>query len=361
MSERRALHTSNYLNDKIYFLGGETDRASHTNDFFYLDVSAPFTLDSLPIVDLTRNVQIAKHKRATSSVCGPNKDTIFLFGGDIDGDESAASLVYTFNISVPQWTNTNIEGPQPQRRVASSVVCDENARMYIFGGTNGDGYQNDFDILDTDQLTWSLGSRVNIPPPMDLATANLLSNGKIVYLGGYSNRQLIDMSKIYLYDTINDEWSRMFTMGTPPRGRAWHSAILTQDGRIIVYGGVPVSPDDQLSVLDTTVLPFKWSIPEISFTPSSAPYSWIYKGSAPAVYSNQIVMLDISDKNDYNRGTSLKLDIGQENPYFILALPIVYTSFYIFGTYITLTEVMLYLFFIKEEKGKESKCTIKLM
>ncbi|CAG8515801.1 3642_t:CDS:2 [Funneliformis mosseae] len=297
----RALHTSNYLKDKIYFLGGETDRASHTNDFFYLDVSAPFTLDSLPIVDLTRNVQIAKHKRATSSVCGPNKDTIFLFGGDIDGDESAASLVYTFNISVPQWTNTKIGGPQPQRRVASSVVCDENARMYIFGGTNGDGYQNDFDILDTDQLTWSLGSRVNIPPPMDLATANLLSNGKIVYLGGYSNGQLIDMSK--------------FMMGTPPRGRAWHSAILTQDGRIIVYGGVPVSPDDQLSVLDTTVLPFKWSIPEISFTPSSAPYrghtatlvgnymivsfGWIYKGSAPAVYSNQIVMLDISDKNDY--------------------------------------------------------------
>ncbi|CAI2185698.1 17716_t:CDS:2 [Funneliformis geosporum] len=312
----RSLHTANYINDKIYFLGGETDTASYTNDFFYLDVSAPFTLNSLPIVDLTRNVQIAKLQRASSTVCGPNKDTIFLFGGWIDIDESAASLVYTFNISVPQWTNTNIRGPQPNRRVASSVVCDDkDARMYIFGGTNNEGYKNDFDILDTDQITWSLGNRINIPPPMDLATANLLSDGKIVYLGGYSNGQLISMSKIYLYDTINDEWLRMITMDTPPNGRAWHSAVLTHDGRIIVYGGVPVSSYDKLSVLDTTVQPFRWSIPEIIFTPSSAPYmghtatlvgnlmivafGLIDKGSAPDVYSNQILMLDISDKYDY--------------------------------------------------------------
>ncbi|CAG8456521.1 1379_t:CDS:2 [Funneliformis caledonium] len=275
----RALHTANYVNDKIYFLGGETDTTSYTNDFFYLDVSAPFTLDSLPIVDITSKVQIAKHQRATSTVCGPNKDTIFLFGGTIDIDESAASLVYAFNISVPQWTNTNIRGTQPKRRKASSVVCDGNARMFIFGGTNSEGYQNDFDILDTDQLTWSLGSSKNIPPPMELATANLLSNGKIVYLGGYSNVQFINMSKIYLYDTINDEWLRMFTTGTPPSGRAWHSAVLTQDGRIIVYGGVPVSPDQQLSVLDTTETIFRWSIPEIKFTPTYLCYKYFVRNA----------------------------------------------------------------------------------
>ncbi|CAG8446410.1 6100_t:CDS:2 [Funneliformis mosseae] len=191
------------------------------------NASAPFTLDSLPIVDITSKVQIAKHQRVTSTVCDPNKDTIFLFGVTIDIDESAASLVYAFNISVPQLTNTNIRGTQPKRRKASSVVCDGNARMFIFGGTNSE-----------DQLTWSLGSSKNIPPPMELATANLLSNGKIVYLGGYSNVQFNNMSK--------------FTTGTQPSGRAWHSAVLTQDGRIIVYGGVPVSPDEQLSVLVTT-------------------------------------------------------------------------------------------------------------
>ena len=35
---RRNDHTASYLDDKIYFLGGETDYTSFTSDFFYLDV-----------------------------------------------------------------------------------------------------------------------------------------------------------------------------------------------------------------------------------------------------------------------------------------------------------------------------------
>ena len=47
------------------------------------------------------------------------------------------------------------------------------------------------------------------------------------------------------------------------------------DGRIIIYGGKgsgdqPVH--DLVSVLDTTIQPFRWTIPHINFTPISAPY-----------------------------------------------------------------------------------------
>jgi hypothetical protein len=52
--------------------------------------------------------------------------------------------------------------------------------------------------------------------------------------------------------------------------------LLAQDGRIIVYGGNllgGIPAPEPLLVLDTTVQPFKWSIPNVSFMPSFAP-SW---------------------------------------------------------------------------------------
>ncbi|CAG8659014.1 2663_t:CDS:2, partial [Funneliformis mosseae] len=273
----RAFHTSNYINDKIYFLGGGIETTEYTNDFFYLNVSVPFTLDSLPIFNVSSNVQIAKHGRATSTVCGHNKDTIFLFGGDFDDDESALPLVFAFNISIPQWTNANVRGLEPIRRRWSSSACDKQ-KMYIFAGYNShqSTFRNDFDILDINRLTWSLGSKVNIPNPRDVATATILSDGKIVFLGGNGDGNIINMSEINLYDTNNDKWSQMVTNGTPPAGRMGHTTVLTKDGRIIVYGGQtfdgPLAHHDQLSVLDTTEQIFRWSIPEIKYTPISAPY-----------------------------------------------------------------------------------------
>ncbi|CAB4408070.1 unnamed protein product [Rhizophagus irregularis] len=77
-------HTASYMDNKIYFLGGMTEKYSEdTNDFFYLDVSKPFNLDStLPIFDLSNDARyIHPHHNGVSTICGPNKDTIFIIGG----------------------------------------------------------------------------------------------------------------------------------------------------------------------------------------------------------------------------------------------------------------------------------------
>jgi hypothetical protein len=179
----RVQHTASYVDNKIYFLGGSTNEKTYTNDFFYLDVSKPFTLDSdLPIVDLSDKTSIPNHATATSSVCGSNKDTIFLFGGTFEDD--TAPLVFAFNISNPVWTIVNDKGSKPIRRSLSSGVCSENAKIYSFGGVNGGIVRNDFDIFDTNQFIWSAGNNLNTPPPMDTIAATLLPDGRIVYLGG---------------------------------------------------------------------------------------------------------------------------------------------------------------------------------
>src|SRR5687768_824667 len=131
----RSEHTANHINGKIYFLGGSTNANQHTSDFFYLDISEPFKISSgsiLPIVDLTNITDIIKHTRATSAVCGPNKDIIFLFGGELS--TGGIGPLVAFNTSNQLWNVANDKGTIPIRRRFLPSVCDNNAKFYIFGG-----------------------------------------------------------------------------------------------------------------------------------------------------------------------------------------------------------------------------------
>ncbi|CAB4408089.1 unnamed protein product [Rhizophagus irregularis] len=93
------------------------------------------------------------------------------------------------------------------------------------------------------------------------------------------------------------------TTGIEPSLRDLHTAVLTQDGLIIIYGGAsntgsPVP--DQISVLDTKVNPFNWSIPNIDPAPSSAPFRLYWNTTIYGVVgSNRIHMIDASEKNNY--------------------------------------------------------------
>src|SRR6185437_13882272 len=81
----RAWHSSVLINNKLYFSGGNKDAyiINATNEFFYLDVSKPFTTtddDSMQWVDLTYPGGPLK-TGATACIGGKNNDMIFIFGG----------------------------------------------------------------------------------------------------------------------------------------------------------------------------------------------------------------------------------------------------------------------------------------
>jgi hypothetical protein len=188
----RSNHTANYVDNKIYFLGGETEEKNYTNDFFYLDVSKPFTLNSdLPVVDLSSKPLIYSNVFPITTVCGSKNDTIFLIGGEFE--DNTAPLVFAFNASNQVWNNVDSGSKPPaRRRLAASTCNDESGKIYMFGGAIFDANnlpisRNDILIFDTNQFIWSIGSTLNAPPPITIATANILPDGIIVYLGGLAS------------------------------------------------------------------------------------------------------------------------------------------------------------------------------
>ncbi|RIB26666.1 hypothetical protein C2G38_2064333, partial [Gigaspora rosea] len=198
---------------------------------------------------------------ASLSVGGPNNNIICLLNHlTTSNDYSNDIIVYAFDTVTETWSTPNISGQIPLSRQQFQAVNDTNDKIYMFGGTqfhntslSSEVIFNDIYILDTLILTWIQGSNVNAPTPRVDFTATLLNNGHILYIGGTVGVGIIYMSKIPTYNTNNNSWNTIFATGDTLNSRSWHTAVLSPDGHVIIYGG-------GITSLDTTVNPYKWSI-----------------------------------------------------------------------------------------------------
>ncbi|CAB4427979.1 unnamed protein product [Rhizophagus irregularis] len=186
--------------------------------------------------------------------------------------------------------------------------------MYRFGGnfqpSGNPVINNKMNILDIHTRVWRSNGA---PVGMYDHTGTLLPNGYIVYIGGRFSELLVNMSKLLLYNTNDDTWTPKETFGDTPTPRAYHSAVLTQDGRIIVYGGIDGTAADDLVILDTSQANYTWSIANVS---TKSPLSHTYHTATLVGHymivifgknnefitqttKNEVFILDTSDKSNY--------------------------------------------------------------
>ncbi|CAG8556726.1 14522_t:CDS:2, partial [Gigaspora margarita] len=130
----------------------------------------------------------------------------------------------------------------------------------VVGDANVGPNFNTMNVLDTKTLSWSsLNLITNIQTPRVSFTATLLNNSLITYIGG------LDATNINI--NMNEQ-----TTGNTVTARNSHSVVLTQDGRIIIFGGSSANSstcgttfraNPDITVLNTNVSPYEWSIPNI--------------------------------------------------------------------------------------------------
>ncbi|RIB23249.1 hypothetical protein C2G38_884558 [Gigaspora rosea] len=231
------------------------------NEFIYLDVSKPFTTTdnvSMPWIDLTYTGGPTK-LYATARIGGKNNDMIFIFG---DYPPSVnQSFVNQFDTSKQQWINITSVGNVPTNRYYISCANFDNGSIAIFSCTPS---SNDLWVFNTLTLTWSLSNATNAPLPMYGYCAVTLPDGNILYIGGFSYNpaNFMPMNNLPLYNTKYDTWTNLNISGPTPTPRESFSAVLTSDGRIIIFGGnsnLTVLGD--LWILDITTI--QWSIGKI--------------------------------------------------------------------------------------------------
>ncbi|RIB23248.1 hypothetical protein C2G38_2139843 [Gigaspora rosea] len=208
----RSYHSSVLIDNKLYFSGGSLNYSSSsiTNEFFYLDVSKPFTTtdkDSMPWIDLTYTGGPLK-AGATTCIGGKNNDMIFILGGTFN-----QSFVNQFDTSKRQWINITSVGNVPTDRIDISCANFDNGLIAIFSGvssSNSIPFPNDLWIFNTLTLTWSLSSATNAPLNLFSYCAVTLPDGNILYIGGigyYSN--YMPMNNLPLYNTKYDTWTNL--------------------------------------------------------------------------------------------------------------------------------------------------------
>ncbi|KAF0549454.1 galactose oxidase [Gigaspora margarita] len=277
----RREQTSTLVGTRLYFFGGGS--TSPTNEVWYLDLSNSFNI-SAPSWH-SDVVMPVEYNFGTSCLSPIDNSTVFLIGGRtwIANNYLYTSSVYKFNSKTSQWTTPTINNFNSSFTTRNEIqaIIDNNGQIFVFGGINYNSstslIYNDMNILDITTMTWSTLTQSQSSLTHALYTATLLPNGLIVYIGGLSGSSTStspsNMAQIQVFDIKSYTWSTKPASGSTIASRVAHSAVLTQNGNIIIYGGSTVNNSDIIGVLsDIAVLntnSWVWSVPSVSGTSAS--------------------------------------------------------------------------------------------
>ncbi|GBC23899.1 hypothetical protein GLOIN_2v1806167 [Rhizophagus irregularis DAOM 181602=DAOM 197198] len=273
LPSQRYLHTVTLIDNNLYIIGGQylTDTSIEIigKEFICLDVSNPFNTWELSWENLTDINMVPPHIGAASAQSVAN---MFLYGG-ISTNNDEKDLVYIFDTrgnSTNSWITLNAIGKTNKAFLTS---IDNDGKITDYG-------------------------------------AVLLPNKNIIYLGGsIINNEPLTLNEVYLYDTIQDNWSIKTTSGYIPSRRFAFSAVLSLDGqKIIIFGGKWTTNLTALYELDLTN--FNWYIPKVSGQIQDPRY-W-HKANVIGKYmvisfgccydqsiESDILLLDISNDQEY--------------------------------------------------------------
>jgi hypothetical protein len=313
-----------YANNTAYFLGGILSDTSLSTDFFSLDLSTQFNISSPPWHSLPSLLTSTANAAAAIDPEG----RIYLLGGQTWDCTSTFANVYDPQTS--GWGTPQFFGTAPIRRQAArTFLSNDNQVIYYFGGvstscaTGTATVYNTLNALSIQNSSWF--SPANSHPPVaesGFAVTKVMpgqgTTEQILIIGGQAaaNNTFVQMSQLGLFDMTSQSWT--FVTATtasgedPPEERVGHTAVTTSDGKVIVYGGT-VGPTEraavpQLTVLDTSSLPFQWSSPNISGNASFGPSAGLTGHSAIMTDGNTLILAFGKDENNNFNPTTFFLD-----------------------------------------------------
>jgi N-acetylneuraminic acid mutarotase len=213
------------VDDKLYVFSGFIDEDLHIAaqvDRYDMATDSWATIGEMPVPTTHLNPVV-------------DGQTIWFAGGFV-GDHPGPATNNVWKYSVP--TNTWAAGPAlPDARAAGTLIrCGRY--LHYFGGFLTDRNTTTTDHwrlhIDDPAATWEAVAA--LPEPLGHLSSALI-DGKIYAIGGqlYHDRDPVDKTSVYRYDTASNSWSALASLPTP-RSHAEPGTFVYR-GRIIVVGG----------------------------------------------------------------------------------------------------------------------------
>jgi plastocyanin len=227
MSAARGLHSATLLSDgRVLIAGG--GQASWT-------AGTPTFLATAELYDPKTGTF-----SATGSMTTPREDhtatllsdgRVLIVGGNDDVDHAGASA----ELYDPKAGTFSSTGSMTTARGFPTATLLADGRVLIVGGNAGT-WSYDGPFLATaeiyDPKTGTFSPTGSMATPRAWHTATLLSDGRVLVAGGEHARTDLATAEIY-----NPKTGRFSPTGPMTVGRVYHAAALLSDGRVVVEGG----------------------------------------------------------------------------------------------------------------------------
>lgn len=240
----RAYHSSVLTNDhKIVVFGGfsftttSIDPIDLHNDTYLYDIK------NNTWSELHNGTGDAPSKRFLHKcVYDGIRNTMYLFGGELDTNNTTSDELWKFDLSTNTWSEIRITvETKPTKRSAHNLEIGGNV-IYLFGGINGLApdvtVYNElwkFDIINTQ---WTRGS--NATNKNRSTASSVITNGNIYIFGGVDEDSNV-LNDIITYNPNDDTWDLSFysggTPGTTIPPKLSNSSMDASPTCFFIYGG----------------------------------------------------------------------------------------------------------------------------
>lgn len=276
------------INDVLFVYGGKTDQfnsysytsAPNNNEILSLSLSSSFNTSSTPWRLLsTNNASSTGPSLSWHTLSAFNTSCILLFGGQ-PGPNSPTVLVgladsvYLLDVSdrdEPSWVTEPVSwANEPIRRIHHSSATSPVGSVYLVGGEKADSSNIGFSehyIFDPSTPSFTLLPSDNGPPDITGQSTLMLSDGRLLVLGGYSpsSETLFPFSTIWVLDTSQSSasWSLVqISEGSLPAPRRAFAAAVIAGTKVLIHGGSDAALQNNFQdgwILDASQNPMVWT------------------------------------------------------------------------------------------------------
>jgi hypothetical protein len=209
----------------------------------FLGLSGGTSLETAELYDpasgtWTPTGSLAAPRRQHTATLLPSGKVLVAGGGNINNyNASLFASAELYDPATGTWTTT---GSLATARVIHTSTLLSNGKVLIVGGNGPPNYLASAELYDPTTGTWATTTG-SLATARYYHTATLLPNGKVLVAGGATGQKTFASAE--LYDPSSGIWTATGSLGT---ARGGHTATALPNGEVLVTGGGNAGPTNTL-------------------------------------------------------------------------------------------------------------------